>query len=56
MAKPIEPTPIIGGEDAKRFIENMIAEQSHPDQKRVAVIREARKEASDLIKRSNLKV
>ncbi|HLD41982.1 MAG TPA: hypothetical protein VJB06_03020 [archaeon] len=30
MAKPIEPTPELTGEDARRFIENMIKVQTSP--------------------------
>ncbi len=41
MAKPIEATPTLEGEDAKRFIENMIKEETNPDPRRIAFIREA---------------
>ncbi len=41
VAKPIEPTPVLYGEDAKRFIENMVKEQESPSPVRVAFIKEA---------------
>ena len=41
MAKPIEPTPILEGKDAKIFIENMLKEQSDPSKKRVDFIKKA---------------
>jgi hypothetical protein len=43
MAKPIEATPDLCGEDAERFIKWMIEEQKNPDPKRIKLIREARK-------------
>ncbi len=43
MAKPIEPTPTLRGEDAIRFIQNMIKEERNPDPKRIAMLREAKK-------------
>ena len=41
MAKPIAPTPILDGKDAKRFLEIMLKEQVDPDPKRIKFIREA---------------
>jgi hypothetical protein len=41
VAKPIQPTPNLSGEDAKRFLENMIKEQESPSPTRVNFITEA---------------
>jgi len=41
MAKPIQPTPILEGEDAERFLRSMVKEQTNPDPKRVAIIKKA---------------
>ena len=41
MAKPIRATPTLKGEDAVRFIKNMIKEESSPNPKRIALIKEA---------------
>jgi hypothetical protein len=41
MAKPIEPTPILEGKDAERFLQSMLNEQSHPDPKRLDFLKEA---------------
>jgi hypothetical protein len=41
MAKPIEPTPILEGKDAERFLRSMLNEQSHPDPKRLDFLKEA---------------
>jgi len=41
MAKPIQPTPILEGKDAERFLESMLKEQTDPDPKRIRFIREA---------------
>ncbi len=41
MAKPIAPTPILWGNDAKKFIENMIKEQREPSKIRIETIRKA---------------
>ena len=41
MAKPIRATPTLRGEDAVRFIKNMIKEERSPNPKRIAFIKEA---------------
>jgi len=41
MAKPIQPTPILEGKDAERFLEIMLKEQANPNPKRIKFIREA---------------
>ena len=38
VAKPIEPTPVLEGEDIKRFYEVMRKEESTPDPKRIELI------------------
>ena len=43
MAKPIRATPTLRGEDAVRFIKNMIKEGKSPNPKRIKFIREALK-------------
>ncbi len=44
MAKPIEPTPEITGEDARRFLENMIKKNnSAPTEKDRELARELEK-------------
>ena len=43
MAKPIRATPTLRGEDAVRFIKNMIKEEKNPNPKRIKFIREALK-------------
>ena len=35
MAKPIEPTPILSGEDARRFVRLTLEEEKHPNPKRI---------------------
>jgi hypothetical protein len=42
MARPIEPTPIIYGEDARRIIEEAKREEEHPDPKRIAFLRQCK--------------
>ena len=49
MAKPIEPTPILRGEDARRFLESMYKEQTNPDPKRLEVLRKAREAAKHFV-------
>ena len=49
MAKPIEPTPILRGEDARRFLENMHKEETNPDPKRLEVLRKAREAAKHFV-------
>ena len=41
MAKPIRPTPTLRGQDAIRFIRNMIKEEKNPNPKRIAFIKKA---------------
>ena len=41
MAKPIRATPTLRGEDAVRFIRNMIKEERRPNPKRIALIKRA---------------
>ncbi len=41
MAKPIRSTPTLHGEDAVRFIESMLKEETKPNPKRVATIKRA---------------
>ena len=48
MAKPIQPTPILSGKDAIRFLENMQKEQTNPNPKRIAFLREAREDFKKL--------
>ncbi len=38
VAKPIEPTPMLRGEDVTKFYDVMRKEESHPDPKRVGLI------------------
>ena len=41
MAKPIRATPTLRGEDAVRFVKNMIKEEANPNPKRIAFIKKA---------------
>jgi len=41
MAKPIRATPTLKGEDAVRFIKNMIKEEKSPNPKRIVLIKQA---------------
>lgn len=41
MAKPIQTTPTLQGLDAKRFIKNMIKEQTNPTPERIKIIKRA---------------
>jgi len=43
MAKPIRATPVLRGEDARRFLRDMISEQKNPNPKRLKFIAEAEK-------------
>lgn len=43
MAKPIRSTPTLRGEDAVRFIRNMIREETSPNPIRIATIKRALK-------------
>ena len=38
VAKPIEPTPVIEGDDVRIFFETMRKEESNPNPKRLALI------------------
>ncbi len=40
MARPIEPTPELKGEDARRFIRDMQWAETHPDPKRAKFLKE----------------
>jgi len=40
MARPIEPTPILKGEDAKRFYEDLDQAESKPSLKKAKFIKE----------------
>ena len=51
MAKPIQPTPILSGEDAKRFLENMAKEQETPSPTRVSFIKEALADSKKYVRR-----
>jgi hypothetical protein len=35
-------TPVLEGKDAERFLQSMLKEQSHPDPKRLAFLKEAK--------------
>ena len=41
MAKPIRATPTLRGDDARRFVRNMIKEEKSPNPKRLAIIKRA---------------
>jgi len=41
MSKPIKPTPILRGEDAKIFDEVLAQEERKPNQKRIDFIKES---------------
>ena len=43
MAKPIRATPTLKGEDAIKFIKNMLREEKNPNPARVAFIKKALK-------------
>jgi len=43
MAKPIRATPTLRGEDARRFIREVLEEQKNPSKEGVKVLREAAK-------------
>jgi len=43
MAKPIRATPVLRGEDAKRFVREWLAECKHPSKARIEFIKEAEK-------------
>lgn len=41
MAKPIEPTPVLRGADAERFLKEMLHEQEFPSKCRVETLKSA---------------
>ena len=41
MAKPIRTTPTLKGEDAVRFVKNMIKEEKSPNKNRVDFIKKS---------------
>ena len=41
MAKPIRSTPTLRGQDAIRFVRNMIKEEKNPNPNRIATIKRA---------------
>jgi len=43
MAKPIRATPVLRGEDAKRFLKEWEEECKHPSKGRIEFIKEAEK-------------
>ena len=48
MAKPILPTPVLEGADAERFLDSMVREQTNPNPKRIAFLKEAREDFKKL--------
>lgn len=42
MAKPIAPTPVLGGEDARKFFEQLEKDDSVPNPEKVAFLKECR--------------
>jgi hypothetical protein len=51
VAKPIEPTPVLEGEDIERFFETMRKEESSPDPKRLELIAQGRVVFSKIIRK-----
>ena len=43
MARPIESTPTLRGEEAIRFLKEVFEEQKHPSPERIKFLREAAK-------------
>ncbi len=43
MAKPIRATPTLRGEDARRFMREVLEEQRNPSPARIKTLREAMK-------------
>ena len=43
MAKPIRATPALRGEDARRFIREVLEEQKNPSPERLKTLHEAQK-------------
>jgi hypothetical protein len=50
MAKPIRATPVLRGEDAKRFVREWLEEIEHPSKERIAFITNARREGPKYLK------
>jgi len=50
MAKPIRATPVLRGEDAKRFVKEWLEECRHPSKARIEFIREAEKHKNFFLK------
>jgi len=53
MAKPIRATPVLRGEDAKRFVREWLEEIEHPSKERVAFIKSAEKNKDLYLKMLN---
>ena len=51
VAKPIEPTPVLEGEDIRRFLETMRKEESNPDPRRLELIANAKSVFSRIIRK-----
>ncbi len=49
MAKPIRATPTLRGQDAIRFLRNMIKEERNPNPRRIATIKRALKTKFDVV-------
>ncbi|MBS3060556.1 MAG: hypothetical protein J4432_03545 [DPANN group archaeon] len=43
MAKPIRPTPTLRGDDAIKFLKNMLLEEKKPNPKRIKFIEDSLK-------------
>lgn len=41
MAKPIQPTPTLRGEEARRFLHKVLEEQRNPSPARIKILKEA---------------
>ncbi len=50
MAKPIRATPVLRGEDARKFVKEWLEEIKHPSKERVAFIRSVEKDKAILDK------
>lgn len=53
MAKPIRATPVLRGEDARRFVKEWLQEIKYPSKERVAFITSARKNKDFYLKMLN---
>ncbi len=49
MAKPIRATPTLRGQEAIKFVRNMIKEERNPNPKRIAFIKKALKTRFNVI-------